>query len=423
MKKLILAIFMFASAMASAEAVCPNNIDLVDHFLKGFAKATPLSRASAVNRLCTFLLPINPTCTSKDYAGDIRRLGDAYKTNPEAAYMALDTCQNLWNAKFMDPLKAKIVTTVHQQDRVFEMIASQGLLEGTFQYLAERISIWGQVEPGHSAGSPPAPFEILSGMAASERQLDITLTNERNKATAAFAGTSLTAGAGIIWTIADIVRGTSMSAGRFVKQALILTAAAWLITVEEEFRAANAGKAEERLRMKYILAQLKYPDEFKDNPVPRPMLFDQLYKSTTLLGFYSNKDLYDAQGGEDNHALPDWECYRELKGYLEAPNKTDDEQLSWIFNEGATCGDAANLKISAGLYLRQYFAADPQAQVLATKMISEGKRLFQFYQQSIQYWQNVDACEQRAWDLRLLHDQYKCDGINGKVGGGFRLET
>jgi hypothetical protein len=406
-----LALFILTfSLQANAAGTCPNGANLVERFINGFNQANELTRSGAAFKLCTFILPVVPDCHAADYEGEIRKLGEAYKTNPEAAYAALDTCQSLWATRFLDPTKKVVIANEKEQIRVYQLMADQGLLAGGSQYLTERILLNGHTQPPTAQGYLKSPFEILSGMAASEEQLNLALTFEQERARAAMIGASV-AGMGLVWTIADFVRGVSMTGARFVKQALVLAAAAWVIQAAEELRASNGDKTLGLLKLKRLLVDLNDPAA----TTPRPLILDQLYKSTNVLGYLYSRDVFTSESGENSVALPQWDCYEMMKGFLTAPRKNDAEQFAWLFKEGGTCQDAATLRLGAGFYLQRYFPNDAQAQALSVRFIDEAKRTFQLYEFSIQRQINLDRCEQMAWDLRLMEGSYSCDGATGKL--------
>lgn len=387
MISLLAALIVGASAHASPAS---------EH-LAAMARASELRKVALAYEFC--LNSIGAT----DYRERILALGEAWKELPEDAYLTLDTCQTMWVSRHLDPMKTLEIRSQQDLIRINDILASEGLL-GLPRYLSEGVTAFLTTKPRNLEGLPPAPFEILSGLASSERQLDTALSFEQRQLQARLASTGVLS-AGLLAELFGAVKGAGLSAGRLVRHFLLISAAAWGAERITDAATWDARRKELRRPVYDLMTAM-----LRSNSTPSPMLLDQFYKATELLGYFYSHALFEADSGQpDRRVFASAACVTDVRDYFQGRADLLRPLIQNLVS-GEECADPASVWLGAGLYLQKRYPQDAHAQRVAERLIARSKRTLQLYVLS----EALLACDRLAESLRIQYG-YVCDPASGKI--------
>jgi hypothetical protein len=350
-------------------------------FFANFTQLSLLKRGGEAEKICDEIFKAWP---SAPYFERILAIGNAWNQNPDATYQILSTCQGAWVNRYLDPVKTPQIR--HQQDRSFigEYIAKMDLL-GMSKYLREEIRLFLKIKPPADAAIPPSPYEVLTNLASSDRQLDIALHFETSQALkgAIQAGGLLASTASIGKGFFNFARSRSVLASKVAKQALFVA-----IIAIGGAELSELGLWQARFNDLATQAE-NYRHALSDGRTIRALALEQFLKSVTLLGYFYTYKMYVKDGGHDAHPF--------------AASEACDDQLRARFNGQETpaspnfiyqskCRDAANLWLDASLYLQETFPGDEDAQFVANKLMEKAKRTFWAFEETRAYLKSLKVC-------------------------------
>ncbi len=375
-----------------AFAVSENDV------LNSFAQNSNLQRAAQSFELCGEIMAQWP---GREYETRIQNLGAAWSMNPEAAYHILSTCQTIWISRFLDPIKSVQIKRQRDRSKLGFYISALDFVD-SYRYLREEIRLFLTVKPDNGAQNPPSPYEVLSGLASSERQMDETLQTEMRSAVSMLAATGGTLAVSLraTKTFMDFTRARSLIAARAAKQALFITVLAW-----------GAGEIAERglwqVRQTDLVAQTENARKLLlDGRVPRSIALEEFYKAVERLGYFYTYSLYLKESGADAHpTISDNACGVRLRDYFA-------DQRSPF--SGQNCRDAANLWIGASQFLHRSFPADAEVQLIAERLQARAKRTFWSFEETRSYLETLPVCVPQMDPYVLFRNSYQC--IDPKTG-------
>lgn len=357
---------LILTASLSAQALEPKE------FVENYARQSGFERAQSAYELCE-----NIFATAGTAAYDIRLqlLGQYYSVQPEAAYMALSTCQSMWVTKYLDPIRVSQITG---KDRalVAKLIAGADLL---YSHLPEEIRLWMQILPKDTS-IPRSPYEILTPLAASERQMNETLHREMREAAKTVVKSTGYIAAGIKGTKAffSFISGASQAAGRLVKQAL-------LIAILAESAGAAADQSLWYVRESTMVNQVNALAAKINNPdgTPLEILLDEYYKAQQRLGFLYNYEVYLAEnGGGTSVNSVAHKCVAQVKEFFKSGKNL------------SPCRDAATTWILAAQFLNARLPNNPEAEAVSTRLLSRAKlALWQHEEEYQLFLKNLPVCQ------------------------------
>jgi hypothetical protein len=350
-------------------------------FFANFAQLTPLKRGGEAEKICDQIFAAWP---SPQYSERILAVGSAWDQNPDAAYQLLSTCQGAWVNRYLDPVKTPQIR--HQQDRssVAEYISKMDLL-GMSRYLREEIRLFLKIKPPPDAAIPPSPYEVLTHLASSDRQLDIALHFETSQALkgAIQAGGRWASIASFDKSFFNFARSRSVLASKVAKQALFVA-----IIAIGGAELSELGLWQARFNDLATQAE-SYRRALNDNRTIRALALEQFLKSVTLLGYFYTYKMYLKDGGHDAHPFAASEaCDDQLRARfsgVEAPVNPE-------FIRQSKCRDAASLWLDASLYLQESFPGDEDAQFIANKLMGKAKRAFWAFEETRAYLKSLKLC-------------------------------
>jgi hypothetical protein len=350
-------------------------------FFADFARLSPLQRGGEAEKICD---EIFKTWPAQRYFERILDVGGAWNQNPDAAYLILSTCQGAWVNRYLDPVKTPQIR--HQQDRsnVGEYISKMDLL-GMSKYLREEIRLFLKVKPPADAAIPPSPYEVLTHLASSDRQLDVALHFETSQALkgAIQAGGLLAATAGVGKGFFNFARSRSVLASKVAKQALFIA-----IIAVGGAELSELGLWQARFNDLATQAE-SYRRALSDGRTIRALALEQYLKSVTLLGYFYTYKMYVKDGGHDAHPFAASEaCDDRLRARFNGLEAAANPRF--IFE--SKCRDAANLWLDASLYLRETFPGDEDARFIADKLMEKAKRAFWAFEETRAYLKSLKVC-------------------------------
>lgn len=376
MKTLIL-VFLLSAFQTVAAATA-------DDFIASYASDSELTHAEKAYSFCTNLFQLWP---SAEYKITILGLGEAWKQNPDPAYYLLETCQDLWTAKYLDPVKTKeIPADLHARTAFLLSVAD--FLHGA-PYLRQQIRLFGDTKPVTSAQLPMSPYEVLMQMASSEREMDQSIHETMRESYSMMVGLvgTLPFGVRILKDFSTVVGKGGLAAGRFVKQALIVWLAGEAISTGIDWGMWYKQESNIWAPVKDLMQTLKN----KNKNIPQPVLVDQFYKASEYLGYFYNMDLYRADSGDDTQAKVNEACYPNLVAFFSAPDSAKPSYAD-VFAQGTFCQDAVMVWIGASQWLSQNFPGQSQVQQVSDRLMAKAKRAFQSYQESKAYEATLPVC-------------------------------
>lgn len=356
-------LFLFTSASAFGLSA--------DEFVTTYAKLGQLERADNAYALCEGALGAWPRA---DYQSTVQRLGQLWQTQPDAAFFALDTCQAAWSAKFLNPIKLRETRDENARARFANNLANAEII-GVAKYLREQIRLFNSSVSSTPANLPPSPFEILSGMAANDRDLDTALLYESSHAKAALAGAIGSATVTIALAVRDyslMQTGRLMILGRAYAAGTVAAIAGIAVTAGAQWyidwrRAAGLWSTIDQATAR-----------MKKTGTPEPWALDNFYTAVTNLGYQYSYDTYLNNSGVDAHPHVNEECRQPLDNYFTQPGLS----FAWRMTDHSPCADAVMVWVAASNYLTSYYPRSLEARQVADRLLTLAKRTYLSYKES-----------------------------------------
>lgn len=216
----------------------------ISDFIQNFERQSELERAISSQEVCETLFKQWPQST---YVAWLQEAGSLYIQHPQATQYLLSLCNSIWTQTILGPQRAAETQKQLKQNPASMALnlLSSGILEGE-QYLPEQIRLFSSVLPTtHTNQIPPAPFEVLSGLASSARQLDASVQAETRRKASQLAAMGVTAGVVIqdlrmAKAAAQTVTLSSSTAGRLLKAALLIAMASTLAEKAIDYKIERA---------------------------------------------------------------------------------------------------------------------------------------------------------------------------------------
>jgi len=385
----------YSQALTPAEAV------------QAYPRASQLERAEAAYTLCEQAFSQWP---AEGYQQQIRELGALWGESPEAAYYSLSLCQSMWQKKFLQPVRAVEIQNKQQQVRLALYLAMADVIN-VYKHLREEIRLHVTAMPPAGAGIPPAPYEILSGMAASERQLDAVVMHQMRE-----AGSTMAAGlVGIGGTTVSLLRGatavanfttvTSSTVGTVAKHALLITA----------LSVAAGGAADYgiwRMQHSRLKTQVYNILRAMENPrAPTGVYLEQLSKAIEQLGYLYNIELYMRDSGSSTPSqIVTKRCLPDLQTALDDPRK-----LMQPFLTQSLCQDASTLWLAVSQYLSMKYPQQAEARAMAARLEARVRRILLSQADIDAYWAAQPICREIMHPGFLFQRVYECTDTSGRI--------
>ncbi len=391
MKFLILCFSLIGFSAQASEAL---------DFVQKFEGAQELERAAGAYQLCERIFATWPT---KDYETSIRELGYYWNTYPEAARYALNTCQTMWVSKYLDPIKLSRLKRSFNRAQLAYSIASLNLLQ-SYERMREEIRLYNEILPPSPNRIPAGPYEILSGLASSDRELSEALYQERQKAYATLAGV----GGGLVAALAstksflDLTATRLQSASRLLKQVLLIGVAAWGASEAMEYGMWQARNLELTQRLTTIKAQLKNAEG-----VGRDILVEEFYRASERLGYFYDFELYLRESGQ-NAPRSSPKCLEDVSAFFSGQTSS----ILGRFNRGEYCQGAAAVWLGASLFLRNNFPANVQAKAAADRLLAKAKKAYWSDLEVLIYRAERPRCDLIPDSTMLISPIYECRDPN-----------
>lgn len=391
-------IFVLFFALISWGAAASPETD----FIQSYAGNSKLIRAAQASQICMEIMNSWP---SQEYFNRLSTIAQYLTTEREAAYHLYSRCQSRWVTRHLDPSKTKQIQDGFKRINLGLYIASFDFLEA-YETLAEEVRLFLKVKPDSTPDIPPSPYELISNIAASDRQLDETLETRKRKtiATVTGAATGLAALLKTSVDVFDFTRKTSAVVGRAAKQAILVELLAF--TAKEGTELGLWYKRESDL-----ISDIEKARALLMNPAfNRSIALDEYYKASVRLGYFYTYHLYLKDSGADVHpAASSQACRDRLRGFFEAQKS----------NPGATfeydrkCKDAASSWLLESLYLSQAFPRDDEAHAVADKLVEKAKMALWAYEETSAYLKMLPTCVPRLNNVIIRHDVQCIDPKSG----------
>lgn len=329
-------------------------------FISTYPRMSEVKRAIGAGQACESLFAL----PSADYVAQVRALGARWAAEPEATDYLLSTCNTLWSSREFAPLAT-------EQIRRAQKLAALDLLEGAKAALPVRIRAF--VDAGAGSGPKPAPFEVLYGMAASARELDLALKQQ----VSASQQLLLATGAG---TLVEVLQATGTAARVGARVGVVGTplgsALAILVlggvSVGVEYGAWWKQQSDLWARVDLVRERLEH---LPAGVSPTP-LYDEFYSAVERLGFFHSLDLLRAPGGRPEASA---RCWGKLQKFFAAPTAHD-----WGVKlvRHTLCGDAAAIWAGAAQYLSALRPGDSLATRVSDRLMTRAKHTFTIYMEA-----------------------------------------
>lgn len=382
---------LFSVALLTASALAaglPARASTITDFTRGYAGVDALTRATGAYQICDQTLSLWP---GSAYAAQVQEMGREWGARPDAAYYLISTCQTLWISRYLDPLKAAQIHRAEAGSDIAFKLSALDLL-GAARALKEEIRLYNQIGGGEQGDSttPPAPYELLSGLASNERDLNETL----NKQVAA-AVTALTAAGGTAVQVLQATREFSLVTARAgavvsrtgVEAALLVTVLAW-----------GAGEVADYgmwwFRRRDLWNQVYAASSAlmrKDPARPLPVLLDEFYRATERLGYFYSYNLYLSESGATSTPDVNKKCYSMLSDFFSGAEKSQSD-FGAALVDGSICPDAATIWLGAGQFLGRLAPDDARVRQVAERLIARAKRTFWSYAEIEAYRATQPVC-------------------------------
>jgi hypothetical protein len=362
----------------------------IGDFVSGYATTPSYEHGRQVYEICGSLLSTWPDSRYRQGIEEASRLS---ALSPEASYFLISSCQALWESKYLDLKKAEQIKRRQTGDAIAIKL-SQGDLAGFAHALSDEIRIFNDVYTLPSKDIPPAPYEILIGQASADRDLDEHLNQELALAIGAI-GTAGGMTAQVLQTTKEfgvlVSRGSAALSRTGAEAALLITAVSWGAA-----EVANYGQWWVRQRdlwnnvsaLAGKLAQSRSPGVTSKNQAP---LLDEFYSATERLGYFYSYQLFLSDSGGDTKVEGNAKCFKQLDDYFSGRPAND---FAAEFASAAICPDAGTVGLGASLYIGGSFPNDPNARLVAARLMAKAKRTVWKYREMERYNASLPVCDE-----------------------------
>jgi hypothetical protein len=345
------------------------------------------------------------------YESAMLELAATWKINPEPTYKTLETCQNIWDVEYYQPLRVETARNEQELLRMNNAVVSWDLLKSA-QYLPAMVQLYNSTRPKALDTLIPAPYQVISGISATAADVDIELNRKQMQMShdlTSSAVMQLTLGIEIV----NLFRG-KFAIGAKVWKPLIFGAVAAEVLGQAAYWN-NWQETNQKLRSKVqeLKKQLKDPKAL----TPKPILVDEFYKAVMALGYFYSFDVYlqdsqlvDASGG----AMPsDDYCLNELYQYA-STNSCGVYDFGHNLADRRECRDPAAVWLGASQFLQNNVGNAIYSRDKWTKLQIKAKELIQMYEVTIRASKAQQACLDMVEKIRWV-STYECDLTTGKV--------
>lgn len=372
-------------------------------FLRNFSGLNQIQRATGAYEICRQIFSQWP---KPSYQEEIQKLGNQWQMQGEGAYYALSTCQSMWITKHLDPAKAAAIKRTLNQAEIAFYVSSADVLQA-YGHLREEIRLYGEAVPPATAGQMPAPYEVLMGMASSERQMSETLDQDVRAMTAQIAANMVQlGGAGV--AIAQVFKGISRAgvtagkiAGRVVEQALLFTALAWGTEELADLYISHQRQAELTQKLTDLMASAQNQ--------PLPIWLDEFYRATEQLGYFYSYNLVLSETSPRRMSRIQAACLPQVKAYFSG-QKID---FSSKFETQSQCPDAAVAWLGAAQYLKRTFPGRREALAVAERLKARAKNAYWAQEEYETYLRSLPVCKETVPSVIFLREFRCVDPVTG----------
>lgn len=374
----------------SARALEPSE------FIAQVSGQSSFVRAQAAYDFCEESFNASPEV----YQTRIQAMGQLWQTNPDAAYLALSTCQTIWTAKYLDPAR---LTKLQDRNRstVGFLLAGADLL---YSHLPEEIRLTLETLPSDPR-LPLSPYEILSHLAASEKRMNETLHREMRSGAALLLSGTLATGLTArtikgVKGLSQFVSGASQVGGKVVKHLLLVALVAVGVEAVADSGMWQVRRIELERDVERWAARLLAPGN-----TPLPVLLEQYYKSLERLGFFYTYDLYLAESGQtQGENAVQARCLDQVQNYFAGSRATLEP-----------CPDAASAWITGAEFLSQKLPGSKDAALIAERLKAKAKRALWRYMEAEAYKRALPVCRPIPSPSMLFDPVYECRDESGNI--------
>ena len=400
---MIIALLIFSIFAPLAQA------QTADQMVLNYSTATALERVESSYIFCEQAMAQWP---APDYQTKILRLGQLWSEAPEAAYATLSLCQSMWQKTYLDPSRVTTIRTNQDRAKLAIYLAMADVVN-VYQYLREEIRLHNTTIPAVNPAVPPAPFEILSGMASSERQMDtLLLVRVRETGKTFAAGLTGIGGTGVTLlkgakAVTNFTTFTSRTVGTLVKQALLITALSMAAGEVADLGLWRLQHGQLSGQVTRLLQQLNSAPP----QAPIALYLDQLYSAVEQLGYFYSIDLYLRDSGATTPSqIISKKCLPVVNGAV-----YENQSLVAPLLSGGLCRDATALWIATAQYVAQKFQGQPAAQAMSARLMAKAKRSVLSQADIDAYWAAQPVCHEVVHPLFLFFPVYECVDKTGSV--------
>jgi len=378
MKHLILILLMLTS-VAQAQTV--------PELMETISSQTVLFKSAAAAQFCKENLQ---RWREPSYRENMLALGEAWKTKPEAAYFVINACQSMWTSKYFQPVQVMPAATDTVNSQSAWYLPMLNFLHGAV-YLPTELFIFSKVRNAVNPNIPPAPYEIMIGMASSEREVDEVVNREMRDALkiVASVGGGLATALTRAGKIPKVAGNIAARAGSVAKVLLIATVIGY--AAGEVFDNAAWYSRHRNLKNQVIEIQNKIVGA----QGPTPVLVDEYFQAVRLLGYFYSYAVYlnENQLSSDYPVMPE-PCTMALRQYFQE-KATNENARVLRYTNTHKCTDAVVLWLQASLFLKSRFAGNAQVELVSARLEEQAAITFRAYEE--------------AWAFQAR--QLKCDYV------------
>lgn len=247
----------------------------------------------------------------------------------------------------------------------------------------------------------PAPYEILTGLSSSARELDQALQYNVTQAISTYA---VVGGGLLIATLEATGTVARMSAAWGLRASAVGLEAALAVTVLSGGVAATADywvwsekESNAWKRVRDVMNKLAT----RNSAQPLSPLLDEYYAAAERLGYFYSYSLLQADSGK-GMAQVNAKCFARLEKFFTGP-------ANWgvKYERQTVCGDAAAVWAGASQWLQQKLPDEQLAQDAANRLMARAKRTYWSYKETQAYLETMPVCTPTAGGS-LFAPVYQC---------------
>lgn len=324
------------------------------------------------------------------YQNQLKNMASLWTVNPEAVQTLLTTCQDMWVTRYLNPTRLAAIKSRNRSIVHATIIPAIDLLA---QNLPAQIRAYLNLIPPDQ-NLRPSPFELVSHLAADQREFEEILYQETRKSIAQVTEVSgLTMGSLVLMrNFANVTASTSKALGRYFKQGLALSLVALGSSLTLEYGLQSARESDLTHHVAVIQSRLLK----SRNPAETFALLDAYYRALLRLGFFYNLDLYQAESGKPQPpSAGSLRCVNEMRAFLDSGAKL------------ASCPSPAVQWALAHQFLSGQLPQTPDVQLVAENLMAKAKRAFWFQLEAQAYLKSLPKCEEKI-DSVLFKTSLEC---------------